>query len=167
MYDIGKAYLFWLLSLVGLSGVHRLYLGKIGSGILWIFTGGLFGIGALYDLVTLPAQVREANMRAYYRAAVAGQAPVRLTMPADQAEAAAPRRESLERVILKCARRNAGYVTASEAALEGDISLDAAKTALDKLAAKGFAEMRIRTNGVVVYVFPEFQKEGAGDFVEL
>jgi TM2 domain-containing membrane protein YozV len=61
VYSIGIAYLLWLVSGFGALGLHRFYLGKILTGILWMCTGGLAGIGALYDLFTLPWQVREAN----------------------------------------------------------------------------------------------------------
>ena len=30
---------------LGVLGIHRLYLGKIFTGLLWLFTGGLCGIG--------------------------------------------------------------------------------------------------------------------------
>lgn len=38
---------------LGCLGIHRFYEGKIGTGILWLLTGGLCGIGAIVDFIIL------------------------------------------------------------------------------------------------------------------
>jgi hypothetical protein len=42
-------------SLFGICGLQRFYVGKIGTGILWFLTGGLFGIGQLIDVILICA----------------------------------------------------------------------------------------------------------------
>ena len=44
---------FFLCLFLGYLGIHKFYEGKIGMGILYLFTFGLFGIGALVDLITI------------------------------------------------------------------------------------------------------------------
>lgn len=50
-----------LLVFLGFFGVHRLYMGKIGTGILYLLTFGLFGLGYIYDMWTLNDQVTLIN----------------------------------------------------------------------------------------------------------
>jgi TM2 domain-containing membrane protein YozV len=63
MRSTSVAYLLWLLGLVGVCGIHRFYLGKWGTGILWLLTGGLLFIGQLIDLVLIPGIVERSNTR--------------------------------------------------------------------------------------------------------
>ncbi len=50
-----------LLTFLGLFGVHRMYMGKWLTGILYLLTAGLLGLGWLYDYWTLNDQISEAN----------------------------------------------------------------------------------------------------------
>lgn len=52
-----------LLTFLGYFGVHRFYMGKWISGLIWLCTGGLFLCGVLYDFWTLNEQVSEKNSR--------------------------------------------------------------------------------------------------------
>jgi len=51
-----------LLTFLGFFGVHRMYIGKWLTGLLYLVTGGLFGLGVLYDFWTLNSQVSEVNL---------------------------------------------------------------------------------------------------------
>lgn len=44
---------FFLCLFLGEFGAHKFYEGKIGMGILYLFTFGLFGIGWLISLISL------------------------------------------------------------------------------------------------------------------
>ena len=50
-----------LLTFLGLFGVHRMYMGKWLTGILYLATGGLFLVGYIYDYWTLNDQLSELN----------------------------------------------------------------------------------------------------------
>ena len=51
-----------LLTFLGLLGIHRLYMGKWITAILYFLTGGLLGLGYLYDFWTLNGQINERNL---------------------------------------------------------------------------------------------------------
>src|SRR3954467_9167276 len=50
-----------LLTFLGIFGAHRFYLRKWGTAILYLLTGGLLGIGVVYDFLTLNTQVSDRN----------------------------------------------------------------------------------------------------------
>jgi len=50
-----------LLTFLGVLGIHRFYMGKIFTGLLYLLTVGLFGLGVLYDFLTLNEQLSEVN----------------------------------------------------------------------------------------------------------
>jgi len=58
-YDYSVAWI--LLTFLGFLGIHRFYLGKPLTGLLWLLTGGFFAIGWIYDFCTLNSQISDAN----------------------------------------------------------------------------------------------------------
>jgi len=50
-----------LLTFLGWLGIHRLYMGKWFTGIVYMFTAGLFGLGILWDFLTLNEQLSDVN----------------------------------------------------------------------------------------------------------
>jgi TM2 domain-containing membrane protein YozV len=61
MKNVGTAYLWWFF--FGAIGAHKFYLGRPGMGALYACTLGMFWIGLIWDLFTLPSQVRAANRK--------------------------------------------------------------------------------------------------------
>jgi TM2 domain-containing membrane protein YozV len=52
-------YVLWLF---GFLGAHRFYYGRKISGLIYFFTGGLFGIGWVVDLFLMPSLDRKADV---------------------------------------------------------------------------------------------------------
>jgi TM2 domain-containing membrane protein YozV len=61
MKSKATAYLLWLLIFIGLGGIHRIYAGRVVTGLIWLFTGGLFLVGQIIDLVLIPGMIDRAN----------------------------------------------------------------------------------------------------------
>ena len=62
-YDYNVAWV--LLTFLGIFGIHRFYMGKWFTGILYLLTGGLFLIGYIYDYCTLNDQLTILNSEQY------------------------------------------------------------------------------------------------------
>jgi Fic family protein len=139
-----------------------------------MFTGGLAMMGSIYDFFTLTSQVQEANIR---RALMNPDMVSNIHRNApndtgnwryanDSQSRIVREKDSLERIILRQAKENSGILTISEVALAANVPLEDAKKALDTLVNTGFAELRVRKSGTLVYTLPEFmdKDEGLEDF---
>jgi len=154
MYSLGMAYLLWAVGGFGTLGVHRFYLRKHGTGVLWLLTGGLFGIGAVVDLFRMPTMVRDAEIAQGERELLR--------------DAAVPVAESLEQAILRVAKAGGGLVSPAQVATSGPWNLDDSRAALDEMVRKGHAEQRATKTGAppVVYVIPEFLTDAGRQQIE-
>ncbi len=114
-------------------------------------------IGSIYDFFTLPSQVMEANIRQAIidESAKRNVENKRWRNVEDGKMHIINDKESVEYAILKLAKANRGILTASELALSAHISIEEAKKTLDAMVSKGFAELRVRQSGSLVYTIPD------------
>lgn len=160
MKSLQTAYILWLLSFVGLSGIHRFYLGKPVSGIVYLVTGGVFGIGTIIDAFVIPSMVQEARLREGIAGRVTLDELFQSGSGTQQAwQQAALKKEPLEQGILRVAKRGKGFAAPAEVALESGVSIEQAKNALDTLSERGFCELMVRQTGALVYYFPDFDDD--------
>lgn len=67
MRSVGWGYALWALWLVGVAGIHRFYAGRYVTGVIWLLTWGLLGLGQLIDLFLIPGMVERKNRELGYR----------------------------------------------------------------------------------------------------
>jgi TM2 domain-containing membrane protein YozV len=59
--DTALAYVLWFGGFFGFCGLHRIYMGRYASGLLWLFTGGLCFVGQFIDVVMMPRMIDDTN----------------------------------------------------------------------------------------------------------
>lgn len=163
MNKAGTAYILWLGCLLQLHGLHRLYNGKILTGLLWMFSFGLFGVGQLIDLLLIPSMVDEHNTKLSARqgslpqGVSPNQAVIERVIPAD-APPLPPQLEPnpLLMKLLKAAEARDGRLSVTQGVMETGASFAHVETILVHMVRAGYVDI---TNdpetGVVMYEFKE------------
>jgi len=167
MYREGPAYALWCLFFVGLAGLHRIYMGKYGTGIVWLLTFGLFGVGQFIDLFRMKRLVEESNVREGYlphpRLAhiLSGREPgvpaaVGSGRPAARYVPIEPSKSDLLRTLLKAAREHGGRLTVTEGVEATGLSFAEVEETLRDMVASGYVDVdNAPESGVVIYRFLE------------
>jgi TM2 domain-containing membrane protein YozV len=136
--------------LLGLFGAHRFYLEKIGTGILFFFTGGVLGIGWIIDLFTLGIQVDnynkmhggKQNQNVFVNVNIPEILPKndvnKISVP--QITQSSALKINAEKTILAIAE-NEPILTLRKIIVKSDLEMEEAENALNKLVAKGIAKM--------------------------
>jgi TM2 domain-containing membrane protein YozV len=150
----GTAYILWAGMFVGACGLQRLYTGKIGTGLLYLFTFGLFGVGQLVDLFLIPRMVEDANNRL----ALQGVDPALLGRGGAAALLTGrkiPRTtEEFQVALVQAASENGGRLTMAEAVAGTGRSFKDVKKQLDDMAVSGYIELDSDEHGNEFYTFP-------------
>jgi TM2 domain-containing membrane protein YozV/predicted transcriptional regulator len=160
MNKVGTAYVLWLGGLVGLAGLHRLYNGKTWTGLLWLFSGGLFGVGQLLDLVLIPKMVDNHNARllepqnvSSFSASLYQPAIQRLVEPSDLQQAY---RNQAIVDLLKAAEAKGGKLSVTQGVIATGLSFFQVEEMLQEMLRTGYVEIgNDPETGVVVYDFKE------------
>lgn len=154
MKSKGVAYLLWFF--LGLIGIHKFYLGKIGMGILYLLTGGIFGIGWFIDLFTLGNQVDIANALLLGKTGGLQQSQSQNIVVNVAAPASAPSatevKVSAEKQILSLSQQS-GTLSIKDIISKTSLEMDEAETAVKKLVDKGMAKEVVTPEGKTVYDF--------------
>ncbi len=156
-YREGISYALWCVSFFGPAGAHRIYLGKYATGVLWMLTWGLGGIGTLTDLFRMKKLVRDANIREGYlpHPRWAGELS-RLV----QSPAALPRapEKPLKHQLLEAAMERGGELSVTEGVAATGASFEAVEQTLNELQQTGYVDIDNRPDsGVIVYRFTELR----------
>ncbi len=154
---VTSAYFLWLACLLQLHGLHRLYNGKIFTGLLWLFTFGLLGVGQVIDLVLIPNMVDEHNtkLRAKLGVSEVG-VPLYQPVVATNVINSTQTRSQLMLKLLKAAEKRGGMLSVTQAVMDTGASFSEVETSLKEMLKTGYVEINNHPDsGVVVYHFVE------------
>jgi hypothetical protein len=153
MNKVGTAYVLWLGGLLGLAGLHRLYNGEIRTGILWLLTFGLFGVGQLADLVLIPQMVETHNAR--LSAKLNGSRSINEVAQVESSIAPLTRNEAVIH-LLHAAEARGGKLSVTQGVMATGLSFTEVEMLLKEMLKTGYVDIgNDPETGIVMYEFHE------------
>lgn len=148
-----SSYFLWLGFFFGFGGLHRIYNGKVKTGLLWLMTWGLFGFGQFFDLFLIPSMVKENAIepkdsprfgigRKYQSANI---------------ELVEPTKENLMVRLVKAAYEKGGKLSVTQGVLATGAGFKEVENTLTEMAKTGYVSIdNDPKTGIVVYSLYEF-----------
>lgn len=149
------SYVLWAGCFIGLGGLHRLYNGKIVTGVLWLLTLGLFGLGQFVDMFLIPSMVEENDLKLRARQGL---------LPGDKSfnqakTTPAGTRLSDEQImvkLLKAAEIKGGKLSVTQGVMATGASFQRVEVILNEMSKSGYTSItNDPSTGVVLYHFHE------------
>lgn len=150
------SYLFWLIGFFGVAGLHRLYNRKIVTGVIWLCTGGLLGVGQLIDVFFVAGMAEERQLK-LLKAKFGDNVYDLLEQPAavTQTLQQPTRQEKLVK-LLKAAQAYSGQISVTQAVMDTGISFEEAESLFKEMVHAGYVSVDNHPKtGVVIYQFDE------------
>lgn len=162
-YQTSTAIILWFGWLFGFAGLHRFYLGKPVSGIIYLLTWGLFGFGQVFDLLRLRRMVNDENLKLVGREALALQRagyhpvhPNQRQLPAGPPQPQRSPEEIMRQQLMQAAAQHGGRISVSQGVMATGKDFAEVEKMLDAMAHSGYVGIdNDPDSGVLVYTFGE------------
>lgn len=148
-----SSYFLWLGFFFGFGGLHRIYNGKVKTGLLWLFTWGLFGFGQFFDLFLIPSMVEEKALEPKDRRLFGRGGKYQST----NIELVEPTKDNLMVKLVKAAHEKGGKLSVTQGVLATGAGFKAVESALTEMVKTGYVSIdNDPKTGIVVYSLYEY-----------
>ena len=149
------SYILCAVGFIGVGGLHRFYNGRIVTGLFWLLTGGVFGIGQFVDLFFIPNIVDEYEHNLRLKAGVSP-----FGVPLNQAVVASqvhrPTGNQLMVKLIEAAESKGGILTVTQGVKFTGASFAEVEATLKEMYKSGYVKIDNDPNtGAVTYHFQE------------
>jgi len=146
------SYLLWALGWFGFHGLHRLYNGKIFTGLLWFFTFGFLYVGQFIDLFFVPKMAEEYRLKQLaQRGGSTGYQGATATVVEPT-----PAPEDPRLALLKAAQDHGGRLSVTQGVLATGLGFAQVEALLREMMKSGYVDVENHPDsGIVLYRFLE------------